>query len=192
MTHTVTHKIGQSDCGPPESPVDTFAQCHVGILAKLDTLSELPPLVAAAARARSVSGELLVFFDTVVREHHVEEERDLFPAVVASAAAGDEKARVQRVVDQLKAEHRAIEKAWSLLKPALRRAAAGRPAELDGMAVRTVIDSYRAHAAFEERVFLPLSFQILGRNDNHMAALGTALHLRHALPEVLARFSGRA
>ena len=30
------------------------------------------------------------------------------------------------------------------------------------------------------RSFLPLAERILGRNGNHMAALGLALHLRHA------------
>ncbi len=175
----------------PESPIDTFALCHVGILAKLDTLSELPPLVAAAERARTVSNELLSFFDTAVLEHHVEEERDLFPAVVASASPGDERSRLQEVVNQLTSEHRAIEAVWTSLKPALKRASKGRRAELDVAAVRTLIDSYRAHAAFGERVFLPLSFEILGRNDNHMAALGAALHLRHLLPGVLARYAGR-
>ena len=40
-------------------------------------------------------------------------------------------------------------------------------------------------------MFLPLSQTILGRNSNHMAALGVSLHMRHALPQVLERFGGR-
>jgi len=36
------------------------------------------------------------------------------------------------------------------------------------------------HARYEEVVFLPLSERILSRNGDHMAALGLALHLRHA------------
>ena len=51
--------------------------------------------------------------------------------------------------------------------------------------------SYRNHARYEEEVFLPLSQAILGRNSNHLAALGMSLHLRHALPQVLERFAGR-
>ncbi len=34
-------------------------------------------------------------------------------------------------------------------------------------------------ARCEELEFLPLSEQILGRNGNHMAALGLSLHMRH-------------
>ena len=43
---------------------------------------------------------------------------------------------------------------------------------------------YREHARFEETDFLPLSQTILGRNANHMAALGMSLHMRHAKPVV--------
>jgi hypothetical protein len=39
---------------------------------------------------------------------------------------------------------------------------------------------YLVHANFEEQWFLPLAERILGRDGNHMAALGMALHLRHA------------
>ena len=38
---------------------------------------------------------------------------------------------------------------------------------------------------------LPLSEAILSRDPNHMAALGVSLHLRHAMPEVLAKFGSR-
>ena len=54
-----------------------------------------------------------------------------------------------------------------------------------------LVASYRGHASYEEAVFLPLSQQILSRNANHMAALGMSLHMRHVLPEVLARYGSR-
>ena len=38
---------------------------------------------------------------------------------------------------------------------------------------------------------LPLSEAILARNPNHMAALGVSLHMRHALPGILARVGHR-
>ncbi len=176
---------------PQGTPIDTFSRCHVGILARLDTLAGLPALAAAAAQARTVAAGALDFFDDAVLDHHVEEERDLFPAVLASAAAGEELGRVQAIVDRLTGEHRAIEAAWAHLKPALRRIAKGRDAELDEAAVAALVAGYRDHAAFEEQVFLPLSHTILGRNGDHMAALGMALHLRHQLPEILARYGGR-
>jgi hypothetical protein len=40
-----------------------------------------------------------------------------------------------------------------------------------------------------EQIFLPLCKTILGRNGDHMAALGLSLHMRHVLPQVLQRFA---
>ena len=48
--------------------------------------------------------------------------------------------------------------------------------------LQRLIGEYKAHAAFEEAEFLPLSETILSRNSNHMAALGMSLHMRHAKP----------
>ena len=46
-------------------------------------------------------------------------------------------------------------------------------------------------ASRKPSVFLPLSQTILGRNSNHLAALGMSMHMRHATPQVLQRFAGR-
>lgn len=111
--------------------------------------------------------------------------------VLASAVAGDERERVRGIVDQLTSEHREVEAAWARLEPALKTAATGREAHVDADAVETLVRRYEAHAAFEEREFLPLSETILGRDGHHLAALGLSLHMRHAMPQALERFRGR-
>jgi len=62
---------------------------------------------------------------------------------------------------------------------------------LDAAAVQELVDTYLGHARYEEQEFLPLSQTLLGRNDNKMAALGIALHLRHAVPALLANIGHR-
>jgi hemerythrin-like domain-containing protein len=166
------------------SPIGTFSQCHAGILSGLRVLAGLPEMVAAAERARRVSAETLSAFDRAVVDHHADEEADLFPAVLKSAARGDEYDRVQAMVDRLVAEHREIEALWKQLKPSLRSAAVGKPTEVSARDVADLTRLYAAHAAYEESKFLPLAQDILGRNGNHMAALGLSLHLRHA-PQVV-------
>jgi hypothetical protein len=37
-----------------------------------------------------------------------------------------------------------------------------------------------SHAAYEEKEFLPLTQTLLGRNSNHMAALGLLMQMRHS------------
>lgn len=173
------------------SPIDDFSHCHAGILGHLQALDTLPALLAPAAQARQVAADALGFFRHAVFEHHAEEETELFPAVLASAAAGPERDKVQAIVTELTAEHRQIEAAWSRLEPQLKAVAKGHDADLDGADIAALVHSYRNHARYEEEVFLPLSQAILGRNSNHLAALGMSLHLRHALPQVLERFAGR-
>lgn len=172
-------------------PLTNFSQCHVGITRQLGLLAELPPLLGPAARARQIARDSVAFFHGAVREHHAEEEQELFPAVLASAHRGPEREQVQVMVDRLVAEHRQIEAMWSRLEPALRAVGKGQDAEVDAAAVQRLVDTYLGHARYEEQEFLPLSQTILGRNGNHMAALGIALHMRHSVPAMLERYGHR-
>lgn len=179
----------------PAAPIAGFSQCHEGILQHLAALAGLPALAEAAAQARKLAEETQRFFHAAVYEHHQEEERELFPAVLASATRGAEYDQVQAIVSQLTQEHREVEAAFEALEPSLKRLAKGHDAPLSGAElaaqVRALVTRYEEHAHYEENELLPLSERILGRNSNHMAALGLSLHLRHALPEVLARFASR-
>ncbi len=165
---------------PGDAPLLNFSNCHAGIISHLKTFGELPALLEPAARARKIAEETLGFFRDAVYEHHSEEEKELFPAVLASAVKGEERDRVQIMVTQLTAEHRVVEAAWSKLEPELKKVAKGHASELNVAGVEHLVRSYLAHAAFEEAHFLPLAHTILARNGNHMEALGLSLHMRHA------------
>jgi hemerythrin-like domain-containing protein len=173
------------------SPIDDFSQCHAGILGHLQALGTLPALLEPAVRARQIAADTVGFFRDAVFEHHAEEEKELFPAVLASATPGEERDRVQALIHTLTAEHRKVEAAWAKLEPKLKAVAKGHDSDVDGADIQALVDSYQAHARFEEEVFLPLSQAILGRNSNHLAALGISMHMRHAMPQVLERFAGR-
>ncbi len=174
-----------------DAPIQNFSNCHTGIVSHLQSLERLPALLEPARQARSIAGEILKFFRSAVYEHHSEEETELFPAVLAAARAGEERAGIQAMVDRLVREHRQIEAAWSRLEPALKQVAKGADGGLDGEAVASLVADYLGHAAYEEREFLPLCQTILGRDGNQMAALGMSLHLRHAVPEVTQRLGFR-
>ena len=162
-----------------DAPISNFNNCHVGILRRLNTLGELPALLEPAARARTIAEDSLEFFREAIFEHHLEEERELFPAVMASAQPGEELQRVKAMAQRLTDEHRAIEKLWKSLEKGLKQVAKGHSTELDVSDLQRLVAEYQAHAQYEETEFLPLSEQILGRNSNHMAALGLSLHMRH-------------
>lgn len=163
-----------------EFPLNNFNHCHIGILHQFDRLSELPALLGPAMLAQQIASQAVDFFHRGMVAHHQEEERELFPAVQHSAAAGAERLRVDQLVDNLVQEHRVLEQLWEALEPALKKVAKGQEAHLDTANLRALVARYSAHAEAEERVFLPLAETILGRNSNHMAALGLSLHMRHA------------
>ena len=162
------------------TPVQQFSNCHGGILSGLRGFAELPALQDAAVRARNLAAETLKLLDHAVIEHHSEEEKELFHAVLRSARPGPELDHVKALVDRLTAEHREVEDAWKRLRPQVQRVASGKPAQLPAGDVHLLVQTYQAHALLEESEFLPLAAEILGRDSNHMAALGLALHMRHA------------
>lgn len=176
MTTTASHAAS--------TPVQDFSTCHDGILKKLIQLDQLPGLLDAAALARQSAQQMLEFFREAIFEHHSEEERELFPAVKASAVAGEEREQVKRIAERLTLEHRDLENQWKKLEPALKRAAKGQDAEVSAEAVAHLVAQYTAHARYEEAEYLPLAHTILSRDGNRMDALALALHLRHA-PQVV-------
>lgn len=161
------------------APVNSFAQCHEGIMRRLRALNELSGLLAPANRARQIAEQSLAFFREAIFEHHLEEERDLFPAVLASATAGPEREHVAALVERLTTQHRILEGRWRSLEKDLGQVAVGKDCRMEPADLNRLVVEYAAHAALEEVEFLPLAQTILGRNPNHMAALGLALHLRH-------------
>jgi len=165
-----------------DAPLNNFSDCHAGIVKRLTALDELPALLAPAAKARQIAEDSLEFFREAIFEHHLEEERELFPAVIASAQPGAELERVKAMAKRLTDEHRAIETLWKQLEKGLKSVAKGQSTNLDVSELHRLVTEYKAHATYEETEFLPLSEEILGRNSNHMAALGLSLHMRHAKP----------
>lgn len=165
---------------PIAQPLHDFSQCHVGILSKLDQLGALPDLLVAAAQARKTAQNALDFFRSAVFEHHAEEERELFPAVLSAATQGDERHQVKQLADRLTREHRDLEARWKKLESGLKRVAKGQDTDLDTAALAQLVALYTAHARFEEADYLPLAHTILSRGKHSMEALSLALHLRHA------------
>lgn len=161
------------------APIEDFSQCHAGIVSHLEQLDELAPLLEPAMRARRLAAEALRFFRGALFEHHTDEERELFPSVLAHAGKGEERERVQGLVDRLVREHRHLESLWSKLEPELQAVATGGQAEVEVSVMRQLVTHYQAHAEFEEQHFLPLARDILGREGEHLAALGLRLHMRH-------------
>jgi hemerythrin-like domain-containing protein len=169
-------------------PLQDFSHCHEGILKKLTLLGELPALLAPARQAREIAEKSFEFFRQAIFEHHLDEERELFPAVLTSALVGPERDQVKAMIRRLTDEHRALEALWKQLAPGLKKLARGQMVEVDAAEIQRLVQQYSAHAHYEEAEFLPVSQAILSRNANDMGALGLSLHMRHAPTRVNATY----
>ncbi|MBC5763091.1 hemerythrin domain-containing protein [Ramlibacter albus] len=163
-----------------DAPLAEFSECHHEFVARLHSALYLPELVAAAAKARAMAEDVIDLFTGGVLQHHQDEERELFPAVVAAARPGDEEQEVRAMVRRLVDEHRDTERRWKELEPAVRLIATGGTPAIDHVLLEDLVQHFFAHAHYEEEHFLPAAQRILGRQSQDMAALGKALHTRHA------------
>ena len=162
-----------------DRPLTNFSHCHIGILHHLDHLSELLQVMGDAEAAKKIAKEAVDYFHLGMKAHHQEEERELFPAVLSSATPGEERELVAQLIEKLTQEHIGLESAWKEIEFSLKEIIKGHANTLDHVHFKLLIKRYKAHASSEETIFLPLSEKILGRNNNHMAALGLSLHMRH-------------
>ena len=141
-----------------EVPLAGLSHCHGGIISQLQAFAEPP---AVAAQSRKAAANTLALFQFAVYGHHADEENELFPAVLRSAAKGEDAERLQSMVQSLTAEHREIESRWKKLEPLVK--AAAEPSDLDPKAMQDLVQRYMAHALFEEQQFLPIAQAILSR-----------------------------
>jgi hemerythrin-like domain-containing protein len=174
--------------GAVDQPIQGFSDCHVGIVKALDELTTLSRPQPPSPQRSEVARRVLAYFRDVVGAHHAEEERELIPAVQGDAQVGDERVNVDAIVTRLVTDHRRLEGLYAQLTSTLSDIERGQDVILDVTVSAVLVSEYRAHADFEESVFLPLAQRILGRNSDHMAALGLAIHVRHASQEIRHKF----
>jgi hemerythrin-like domain-containing protein len=136
--------------------LDVLDLCHREILFSLGKLSALVARLAAFGpddEARALAHEIDAFFSTTVRQHHEDEERHVFPRMVAG---GDP--RFTAAVLKLQTDHDWLEEDWMSIAPHLVTLAAGRPwSDLD--ALRHASAGFTAllhdHIALEESLIYP-------------------------------------
>ena len=181
MSDTPTRQASEAD-----APLEDFSSCHVGFMTVLDSSLGLPEMLVTAARSRSCAADMLKMFRDSLLAHHDDEERDLFPAVVRVAQAGDEADRARAMVAQLVREHREIAQLWKQLEPAVQAIANGYLPGLDSALLQELVRRFNEHVRSEEEEFLPFAQRVLARQAGDMAMLGLALHRRHEVEEIMA------
>jgi iron-sulfur cluster repair protein YtfE (RIC family) len=136
--------------------LDVLDACHRQTIFALGKLSAL---VARLERqdpddeARSLASEIVRHFSTTAREHHQDEERDVFPLLLEGA--DDETAQA---VMRLREDHGWLEEDWLELAPLLDAVACGQSwYDLDRLreAAEVFIGLSHEHIGLEESIVYP-------------------------------------
>jgi hemerythrin-like domain-containing protein len=167
-----------------EAPLEVLAACHGRVERQCATLRRLVPHLAAHGanqEARTAATNVLRYFDTSAKDHHADEEVDLFPALIESMA-GSDAICIRELVDVLTADHRALEVAWRHLRGVLERIAGGESVLLASDEVEALVGLYERHIEREERDLLPMAARLLSEDD--LARVGRAMRERRGIDEV--------
>jgi len=132
--------------------------CHRDIirhLAGLTALAQHIDDVGIDDKARQQAGTIEAFFSGTSRQHHADEERDVFPALLSSGNA-----ELANAVRTLQQDHGWIEENWIEIAPRLRAIASGN-GWTDTVELHDYIEVFVAllngHIALEETLIYPAS-----------------------------------
>jgi len=156
-------------------PLEALKACHERIRAECGTLRKLVEHLKDHGydeQARQAAASLMRYFDTAARHHHADEEEDLLPRMMAVATTRPG-SRLNRMVDDITAEHREIDRVWIELRRALQGISAGENTPLDALEVDRFAKLYGTHITLEESNVYPLAEMLLSRED--FAEIGTGM-----------------
>lgn len=169
-----------------EQPFEMLEACHERVQRSLGLLGRLIEHVAARGhddQSRSAAHDVLRYFDLAAPHHHDDEERHVFPRVLACADAAQIDA-VQRLRD----DHRRMGELWSRLRPVLQDwsgAACGPVSEAFRSDAQAFSALYAAHIPVEEGLVFPAARALCTTAD--LQAMGDDMRARRGAPVTMPR-----
>lgn len=167
-----------------EVPLEMLHACHSRIHSQCSTLLRLVPHLArhgADDDARKAAAGVMRYFDTAARDHHADEEADLFPALIESMA-GSDAVCLRDLTSSLAAEHRVLETHWLHVRALLKGVVAGESVSIHSADVQPLVNLYKRHIEREEEELLPMAARLL--SDDQIEHVGRAMRLRRGVPDL--------
>ncbi|MBL8446949.1 MAG: hemerythrin domain-containing protein [Zoogloeaceae bacterium] len=161
-----------------DDPIEMLEACHGRMKNQLEILRRLAgwlPEHGADTAARQAATAILRYFRTAAVHHHQDEERDVFPRLLARIDTVD-RHRVECLIASLLADHKALFAAWDVLVGPLDAIAQGTGTELDGDDVAYFTQQYLNHLECEEMMLFPMLLRHLGPED--LAEIGEEMRTR--------------
>lgn len=156
---------------PPFESLDRVHHRIVEMLGRFDTLLEHIDDNGADDDARTMAAEIHAFFQEHAREHHAEEERHVFPQLLASGNA-----TLVDAVKRLQQDHGWLEEDWLELAPQIEAVANGYgwyDLAMLKLALPVFTALYHEHIGLEESLIYPEA-------KRRQAALDKGAQARHS------------
>ncbi|WP_374676413.1 hemerythrin domain-containing protein [Ideonella sp.] len=141
---------------PALPPMASLQRTHHDLLLAVDELQRLLRDIdegGASLDRRAIVRSLIQFIDEHGRQHHAEEERSVFPGLLASADVD-----LVQHVRRLQQDHGWLEQDWLEMRPHLDAIAHGiGGVDMDALrqAAEVFAELYRDHIALEETIVYP-------------------------------------
>lgn len=149
MTKPANLSLVRSPAAGFEQPFEMLEACHERIhrmLALLARLREHLRTHGLDQQAQQAARDVMRYFDQAAPQHHLDEERHVFPPLAAGADAP-----LAALVRRLQQEHREMESRWPAARAALARVQGGEAfAAGDEQALDAFAALYDAHLRAEE------------------------------------------
>ncbi|MDD4911031.1 MAG: hemerythrin domain-containing protein [Sideroxydans sp.] len=169
--------IGSTAAPTFDDPLEMLRACHGRIEAQCVTLTRLGEHLSKQGcdeQAVQAARAILHYFDTAGQHHHQDEERDLFPRLIATHDQ-----TVTALITRLLQEHQRMEAAWNNLRPLLQAIAEDHQTALDKHVAQHFIDVYATHIETENGTLLPLAQTLL--NAEQLQAIGRNMASRRGV-----------
>lgn len=169
-----------------ETPLEMLEACHERLDAQLQTLGRLVDWLDSHGPDRDAvqaATNVMRYFDTAAVNHHLDEEQDLMPTLLARVG-GEERIRLQALVDWLLDDHQRLFFAWRDMRDTLEPLSRGENVTLTAERVERFAELYRQHIAREEGELLPWAQALL--NDDDVVRLGGSMSARRSAGKIQA------
>lgn len=164
-----------------DQPLALWQACHVRVLRMaglIERLHEHLRTHPVDEIAQTTATSIRRYFNEAAARHHEDEERDIFPRLLARLPAGDA-APLVTAIGVLREEHETLGQLWRALDATLASIERGEPAEFDEATVLLFVSGYRRHCEVEDTAIAPALERHLTADD--LKQIGHAMAARRGI-----------
>ena len=155
-----------------DQPIEILTACHERVINHCEILERLSnhlKKIGVDDQAILASKNLLRYFEVAAKNHHEDEEKNLFPMLLDSMA-GSDAVCITGIINTLKDEHLLLEKIWRKLNAPLKLISSGIHAQIDESQIKLLTEIYKKHINLEENELFPMAKRLLNEEQlKHMS-----------------------